>query len=305
MKTILLTVFSLAVSLASFSQCNDIFMSEYVHGWSANRAIEIYNPTSNSVDLSAYQLKRYSNGSTSASSLYTIQLSGVVPAKGTFVIVSDTAQGTVWDSLYAKADTFVCPDYNANRTFFFNGNDAMVLFKGSSVVDVIGKVGEDPGTVNGANNGDPDYGWPTGVPVAWTIDHTLIRKSTILTGNTVVQPVSYVPATEWDSLPIHSFDDLGSHTCDCNSIGVEENSLDLNFVVYPNPSTTGSITILAAESAEKVVVYSVLGKTIIEKQLAKGTTLNKLSTNGWDKGVYFVSLNFGKGKISTKKVTIN
>ena len=72
----LLPAFALLLSTFSFAQltdCNDLFISEYVEGWSNNKALEIYNPTDEAIDLSAYMVIRYSNGSTSASAANAIQ----------------------------------------------------------------------------------------------------------------------------------------------------------------------------------------------------------------------------------------
>ena len=52
-------MFSAAVNA---QECVEIFISEYVEGWSNNKAIELYNPTDEDVDLSNYRLERYSNG---------------------------------------------------------------------------------------------------------------------------------------------------------------------------------------------------------------------------------------------------
>ena len=77
------------ISLTAFAQntCNELFISEYVEGWSNNKALEIYNPTNNPIDLSGYFVSRYSNGATTATVANSIQLSGTVPAKGVFVAV--------------------------------------------------------------------------------------------------------------------------------------------------------------------------------------------------------------------------
>ena len=46
----------------------ELFISEYIEGSSFNKAIEIYNPTEASVDLSQYTLRVYFNGSHDAPS---------------------------------------------------------------------------------------------------------------------------------------------------------------------------------------------------------------------------------------------
>lgn len=47
--------------------CSELFFSEYVEGSGTNKALEIYNPTENPIDLSEYSIKRYNNGNTMAS----------------------------------------------------------------------------------------------------------------------------------------------------------------------------------------------------------------------------------------------
>ena len=60
------------------TNCTQLFISEYVEGWSNNKAIEIYNPTSLPIDLSQYFVSRYSNGSSTATVANSIQLSGTI-----------------------------------------------------------------------------------------------------------------------------------------------------------------------------------------------------------------------------------
>ena len=94
---------------------------------------------------------------------------------------------TIYDEetdLQSKVDLFLNPIYYFGTdpdsaaafptTMYFNGNDAITLeLLGTGiVVDLIGKVGEDPGA--SWNDSDGNY---------WTKDHTLIRKSTVLVGD--------------------------------------------------------------------------------------------------------------------------
>ncbi len=66
-KTLLLLAVIITASLnAQIVDCSDLFFSEYVEGWSQNKAIEVYNPTSSTIDLSNYQIERYSNGATNS-----------------------------------------------------------------------------------------------------------------------------------------------------------------------------------------------------------------------------------------------
>ena len=229
MKKILLTNLML-LSFASFSQnCSELFISEYVEGWSNNKALEIYNPTNQDIDLSAYFVSRYSNGSNSATVANSVQLSGSVSAHGVYVAVIDKQdpngtgqEAPVWDSLQSRADGFYCPVYTVSNAFYWNGNDAVLLAKGTlpndpnavinpnnvsgfAFVDIFGKIGENPADETGSSAGNQGawstvFPYSTGQGVLATKDHSMIRKSTIEMG--VTTPVSFFdPLLEWDTIP--------------------------------------------------------------------------------------------------------
>lgn len=307
MKKTLLSILALTSSTAFLAQCSEVFISEFVDGWSNNRALEIYNPTDNPIDLSAYSIKRYSNGSTSASADYTLTLSGTVQPKDVYVYVKDSTAGDyVWDSLYVKADAYLGPDYNINRTFFWNGNDAVVLFKGSTPIDAIGTPGEDPEVLNNASgSSDPKFGWPIGASIAWTKDHTLVRKSTVTSGSLATLPptsTSFVPATEWDSLPANTFDNLGTHACDCNPVSIDENTA-ANFNLFPNPTDNRGTSIIGKSNIASIRVFNLLGTQVFSDKVG-GINVYSLSTESFDKGVYLISVQFENGSVGTKKLSV-
>ncbi|MGB1041653.1 MAG: lamin tail domain-containing protein, partial [Flavobacteriales bacterium] len=69
--------------------CADLFISEYYEGSSGNnKAIEIYNPTNSTVDLSNYSLIKYTNG---GPSITTINLSGMLASNDVYVITHSSA----------------------------------------------------------------------------------------------------------------------------------------------------------------------------------------------------------------------
>lgn len=98
---ILMFVLGSMTNVAIAQDCSELFFSKYVEGTVNNRALEIYNPTSEAIDLSGYAIARFSNGDTQAPANYTVQLPGVtLEAYSTFVVVVD------------KRDvTGVCLDY--------------------------------------------------------------------------------------------------------------------------------------------------------------------------------------------------
>jgi thiol-disulfide isomerase/thioredoxin len=194
--------------------CSDIFISEYVEGSSNNKAIELYNPTPNPIDLAAgnYSMGRELNGSGVP---MLLPLTGIVPAYGTRVFVLDKRDPNgignevpVWVDLQAVADTFVNPIYvQSNSPFYFNGDDAFVLVKeGTTVLDIIGKVGEDPG-LGWYDPNDPTM-------TSLTHDRTLVRKSTIGQGVSV-NPDVFNPLLEWEIYEVNDFSHLGWHASWC------------------------------------------------------------------------------------------
>ncbi len=164
----------------------DLYFSEYVEGSSFNKAVEIYNGTGAPVDLAAsgYSLQVYSNGGSTGS---PVSLSGTVAAGDVFVL----AQSAADPAILAQSD-------QTSGAGLWNGDDAVVLTKDGTAVDVIGQVGVDPGTE-----------WGSGLTS--TADNTLRRKSTISAGDTDGSD-AFDPAVEWDGFAGNTFDGLGSHT---------------------------------------------------------------------------------------------
>jgi len=162
---------------------SEIYISEYVEGSSNNKAIELFNPTDQAIDLGSnnYVLARYSNGGTNPSN---ITLSGTVAAGGTFVVANSSAAAAI----LAVAD-------QTTGSVSHNGDDAYVLTKGGTVIDSFGQVGTDPGSA-----------WGTGD--SSTANNTLRR--TVSTGDTVIDD-AFDPAAEWLGVGNDVFDDLGSH----------------------------------------------------------------------------------------------
>lgn len=164
----------------------ELFFSEYVEGSSNNKAIEIYNPGSSPVDLAAgdYAVAVYSNGNPSAGS--TIDLTGSVAGGEVYVVANPSAFAEV---------TAVADQKSGSASW--NGNDAVALIKGDTVLDVIGQIGTDPGSAWG--EGDVTTG-----------EHTLRRKSTVSAGDPDGSD-PFDPAAEWEGFPQNTFDGLGAH----------------------------------------------------------------------------------------------
>jgi PKD repeat protein len=94
-------------------------------------------------------------------------------------------------------------------------------------------------------------------------------------------------------------DDNGcTDTSSCHSIvnvGIEENSLGGEIVVYPNP-TSGEVTIKVPDNLEKIeiLVWDVNGK-LLNQFTVNQTSSIKVEITGAP-GLYFIEINSGKGK---------
>lgn len=305
MKKTLLIVLAFLTSGFIAAQ-NQLFISEYVEGSGNNRALELYNPTNNDVYLqdSGFVLVRYSNGGTTP---HSVAVTGLVPAHGTWVAVSDKRDpsGTGYDTmvdpaLQAKADTFLCPNYSANKMFYFNGNDAVTLEKPNGVyVDIFGKIGEDPGD---AWTMDSTAGYTSALGARWwTKNHTLIRLPMVTGGVTSNPNPFFIVANEWDSLPKNTFDHLGWHQF---GVGIQEIHKSNDAFFYPNPSTNGWFMVKGTEIIESVEIMNVIGQNIayIKNPVRRGDM--KVSTVNLPEGIYMVRINFADNSSIIKKIII-
>ena len=323
MKIVFTSLFTFLLYNFSHAQCSELFFSEYIEGWSNNKALEIYNPTAEPIDLSSYSISRYTNGAVQASTPQ--QLEGTIDAYSTFVVGLDKRdpEGTgydapMWDGYYTYVDSITNQevtvydsesdlqsliDFWANgvyysgtdpdsaamypNTMFFNGNDAITLdLIGFGVIDLIGKVGDDPGA-----------GWTDGNGAIWTKDHTLIRKEDVaggITGN----PVVFDPTIEWDSLPANTFVNLGSHDCVCDNSSTLED-IKSSFSVYPNPNYNQTIKIKNQSDIHVIRLYNFQGQLLSNQKVngVKEIEIHKPQTSG----IGFIELEDSQG---TKRKSI-
>jgi endonuclease YncB( thermonuclease family) len=198
--TSLLLLVSSFLPLTSHANTNtyeDLIISEYIEGSSYNKAIELYNGTDADIDLSQYTLVNFSNGADQAGNGFanTLDLLGTLAPGEVIVVANSQADQAILD----------VADLTGSSYFYgFNGDDAIVLFKNydegtrsGTVIDSIGKVGEDPGSSWSAN----------GVS---TIDATLVRNTDVLSGDTTIDD-HYDPSKEWTALFKDTFEHLGSY----------------------------------------------------------------------------------------------
>lgn len=188
------TGYKLDVYTQTSSPATDLFISEYVEGSSNNKYIEIYNGTGASVDLSDYYLRLFTNGASVGGSGYiNNQLSGTLANNSVIVYKNGSA------TTYSGTST-------TNTAVAFNGDDAVALYKNStsSYVDIIGRIGNDPGTAWTSTSNS-------------TLDKTLVRNSSVTGGITTSPTGTGASAfttleSEWIQFNQDDVSNLGSHT---------------------------------------------------------------------------------------------
>ncbi len=195
----------------------DIFISEYIEGSGSNKAIELYNPTGMEIDLSAgnYSLELYSNGASAASQ--TLNLTDTIPAHDVLVLARSSADAAILDTAEVTNDSVIN----------FNGDDAIVLKKSDTVIDVIGKIGEDPGSQWGS--GDTS-----------TQNNTIRRKSDITSGDAHPED-AFDPSLEWDGFPQDTFEGLGCHPANSCSGITRIHTIQGNGTTSPETGNTHTI----------------------------------------------------------------
>ena len=293
--TIIITLLLLNTSV--FSQCNELFISEYIEGSGNNKAIEIYNPTPDSIELLKYAIRRYSNGAVDytaggSTSLGTSQMR-FIRSLGTFVLVngqttSSTNSPSCDPELQALGNQL---DGSYPAPTYMNGNDAIVLTKSDVIVDIFGKTGEDPGTA-----------WSTEFPYTanagtWiTKDHTMIRKSSVQTGVSV-NPDFFDPMAQYDTLSKDIWTNLGTHDCVCsilNSIG--EISLGTQYRntkvrIFPNPILNNELNISSSKPISYIQISNLTGQVVFSSvNRGLDSSVMKVLVDDLPKGVYYLEV---------------
>lgn len=250
--TTILALMIMALPVQSAGAAPDeLFFSEYIEGSSNHKALEIYNGTGSAVNLGAdgYNVQMFFNGSAAAG--LTINLTGTVAHDDVYVLAHSSAD----PAILAQAD-------QTNGAGWFNGDDAVVLRKGTTIIDVIGQSGFDPGTE-----------WGTGLTS--TADNTLSRKATVCSGDTNSTD-AFDPSVDWDGFAQNTFDGLGSHTASCDATpAVVINEFVLNHAGID----TNEYVEISGSPATDLSAFTILqlegdttGAGVIDSAISVGTT---------------------------------
>ncbi|MCW0507088.1 ExeM/NucH family extracellular endonuclease [Aeromonas piscicola] len=252
---------ALAVGLALSGQVQaQLLISEYLEGSSNNKAVELSNLGATPVDLSQYRLALYANGKPLTDApTNSLALQGTLAPGASLVLANPSANAEI----LAKAN-------QTSGNLVFNGDDALVLYRGSEIVDSFGQVGVDPGTA-----------WVSGS--VSTLDMTLRRKATVTTGRTDAAGPFY-PALEYVAAAKDDASGLG-----CSGDGPCDGTLPPAFVcpidqLIPVPAIQGtgsSSPLVPAGKFESEQAYATRGiVTQVVNGLYKGFFIQDLQGDG-------------------------
>ena len=251
----------------------DIFFSEYAEGSSNNKYVEIYNPLNNAVDLSNYSLKGSNNGS-GWKAERDFALSGTLNPAETLIVCANQADASILALTAAEFQlAYESPVHH-------NGDDAIGLFNGSNLIDIIGEPNSDPGS-----------SWSVGTSGS-TQDRTLVRKMSVTQGNLVWSTSAGTTDenSEWFVLAKDTWAFAGSHPHSEQALSIFD--FDNQVVkVYPNPVET-TLNFSGLNVPVQATVFDMLGKLHIQSEVT-----NSLDVSALKSGLYMIEI---KNETSSK-----
>lgn len=254
-----------------------------------------------------------------------------VTGKPQFCVQVDAAngnlpkRGTKYNDLLdlkCRANSFINPIFDG--AMYFNGNDAVMLFKGvpdsvgfTNLIDMVG-VYSDPGmTVSGST-------WKDWLGRILTTDRNLIRRREVKNGTGLVAYARQDTFRYSDWLVFTSnsfspsFQNLGSHTCDCDPappisgrrlcngtlITASEDITPAEFRIYPNPSVSGNVAIEADEKIESIRVMDMMGRIVDNRKMDIQAETVQLTLQNTHSGIYFIQVTTTDKRVGVRKLVI-
>ena len=148
------------IEVTAVATITTVFFPEYIEGSAHNKALEIYNGSGSTINLSEFSISGYNDGVPTVVATYT--LSGTLNA-GEVYVIGNVASGS---GIRNERDV---ADFSVTN---FYGNYAIALLHNGVIVDFIG-----------GNDGDPGIGWDVVGTAEATANHPLVRKPRVTEGN--------------------------------------------------------------------------------------------------------------------------
>ncbi|MDP2722951.1 MAG: lamin tail domain-containing protein [Bacteroidales bacterium] len=239
----------------------NVFISEYIEGTSNNKAIEIVNATGGSVNLSDYKVNLAGNGGGWGGSPLT--LSGTLHDGEVYIIANSSANSIILERSNVTSGVT-----------YFNGDDAIGLFYQDVLIDVIGTPDLDPGT-----------SWSVAGVSTGTVEHTLVRKLSVTTGNTdwTVSAGTDATDSEWIVFDQDHFFNLGVFGTGWKGITDNDWATATNWDVQIPDATVNVLVSSFASNMPTITSSANCKDIIIESTSSSNASLlgdNNLTVNG-------------------------
>jgi Secretion system C-terminal sorting domain/Lamin Tail Domain len=209
------------------------------------------------------------------------------------------------------------------NAYYFNGNDAMMLFKGTpdlagftNLVDMVG-IYNDPGMVSGVS-------WKDWRGRNITLNTNMLRKREVKTGTGLVafSRGDTLRYNDWlifgHNKYAPAFQNLAAHTCDCDPAPPVSSRRTCNgtiivgsaeiapatFRIYPNPSQSGNVTLEADGDIENVQVIDLMGRVVENRKMPITAETIQLTLNVPTSGLYFVKITTTDKRVGVQKLMV-
>lgn len=211
-----------------------------------NYALELYNPTEDTISLSAYKIELV----TADTTLLDISLTGSILPGSTFVISNPNSSSLVTD----RADFL-------SSAFEYEGYVVLKLVNNGNTIDVIGSLefAEEVENIDlAALLSDPSYLEQLNINLRSIKDLTVRRRPIVNKGATVFETSELL--NQWRVFPNNFVDDLGEHWCVCHNGVVYWQNVD---PMTPDKVTlesdaeriAGTVILQGAQPGQTVTVY--------------------------------------------------
>ena len=143
-----------------------------------------------------------------------------------------------------------------------------------------------------------------------TQNHTLIRKSSVTEGDTDALD-DYLVTDQWDPILWSNdslnytldmvFVNLGSHSCDCGTTRVHEQSPLAELKVFPNPASGDVVWVNASSAIREVTLHNLAGQQVVH-QAVNGLGVGEVRLDEVTAGLYLMEVILENGTRATRRV---
>ncbi|MEJ6792793.1 MAG: T9SS type A sorting domain-containing protein [Lacinutrix sp.] len=228
-------------------------------------------------DLSVFGISSITNGAGSSAGIVEYNFPADAVSAGDRIFLATESTG--FTTFFGFAPTYT------DNVVGINGDDAIELYEGATIIDTFGDVNID-GTSQAWDYVD---GW------AYRVSNTG-PDGTFVIGNWTFSGADAFDGQSDNATAVTPYP-IDVYT---NDVLSTEDFTTTNFSIYPNPTNTGFVNITTTSNETiNVTVFDILGKQVISQTINN----NRLNVSNLNTGVYILKLN-QNGATTTKKLVI-